>query len=100
MGQTGISIVDSDEIWRVWWFFTAYWFLLFFGLTVSLLVLFHPAKNEMRLAYVSAKKNLTSDEDFSSQVEIELDNLEQDVDINFDFDLGFDDIGEEEISKL
>jgi len=36
----------------------------------------------------------------SSNIEIELDNLEKDFDINFDFDLGFEDIIEEETSKL
>jgi len=94
--ETGISIVDSDQMWRVWWIFTAYWFVMFLAMTVSLLVLFHPVKNEMWLAYTRAS---TSD-DVELGSEIELDNLQNDLNINFDFDLGFDDIAEEESSKI
>lgn len=102
--QTAISIIDSDEVWRVWWIFTAFWFTLFFGLTISLLVLFNPSKNEEWLAYNAKKrKNFSKDgddDDFSSKMEIELDDLGKDIDISFDFDLGFDDIIEEETSKI
>lgn len=99
--QTGVSIIDSDQVWRVWWLFTAFWFMVFFGLTITLLILLHPAKNETWLSYTPKdSKGLASKDDFSSNIEIELDNLEKDFDINFDFDLGFEDIIEEETSKL
>ena len=100
--QTAISIIDSEEVWRVWWIFTAFWFTLFFGLTISLLVLFHPSKNDHWLAHSKKPKNFSKDDDddFSSNVDIELDDIGKDLEISFDFDLGFEDIIEEESSKL
>lgn len=98
--QTGVSIVDSDQMWRVWWLFTAFWFMLFFGLSMSLLILFNPKKNKHWLSHTS-RGIIDDDDDFSSNVEIELDNLDdKDVDVAFDFDLGFEDIIEEESSKI
>ena len=94
--ETGISLVDSDQLWRVWWIFSAYWFVLFLCLTLSLLKLLHPKRNETWLAYT--RKESIDDED---SVQVELDTLESDLNVNFDFDLGFDDINvEEETSKI
>jgi len=99
--QTGVSIIDSDQVWRVWWLFTAFWFMVFFGLTITLLILLHPSKNETWLSYTPKdSKGLASRDDFSSNIEIELEDIDKDFDINFDFDLGFEDIIEEEASKL
>jgi len=97
--QTTISIVNSEEIWRVWWFFTAYWFILFIGLTLMLLYFLHPSKDPNRFAYAKAK-GLAKDE-FDVSLDMELAEIpsEPDINIDFEFDLGLDDIMEEETSK-
>merc|ERR1712137_149193 len=96
--QTSISIINSDQVWRVWWVFTAYWTILFFSLTLVLLVQLFPSKSKDRFAY-SKQKNLASDE-FDVGTEIELDEIPSDVNIDFDFDLGLEDVIEEETSKM
>ena len=93
--QTSISVVDTDSVWSVWWLFTAYWFLLFLFLTLTLLYLLRPSVNKALVAYT--KHDLASSDEFDvSGGDTEMTDLDT---LNFDFDLGLDNL-EEEVSKI